>query len=239
MNRFFTDNIIAGQSARISGEDVRHISKVLRLRIGDSVCLCDGAGTEYLAKIAEIGKDSVLCSVDGGKPSTTESKHRVTLFQGVPKSSKMEVIIQKCVELGVHSIQPVWMSRCVPSSSREDENRIKRYQRVSLEAAKQSCRGIIPDVLPPRRLREIDFSGYDRLIVAYEMEKATTLKEVLKNTEGEKIGIVIGPEGGLEAGEVRFLNEAGGKTVTLGERILRTETAGMAMLAQILYELEG
>ena len=238
MNRFFTDRI-SGNTAEITGEDVRHIGKVLRLKTGDRITVCDGRGTEYAAVIDGIGPDSVSCTLSDGKPCDTESGYHVTLLQAVPKTGKMETIVQKCVELGVYAVLPVLTARCVPVPSRDYEKKRVRYQRVALEAAKQSGRGIIPEVGSLIRLSELDVSRFDDLIVAYERERDTTLKQVLREGVGKKIGILIGPEGGFEEEEIRRLTEQGCRTVSLGTRILRTETAGMAVLAQILYELES
>ncbi|MBQ6425401.1 MAG: 16S rRNA (uracil(1498)-N(3))-methyltransferase [Clostridia bacterium] len=238
MNRFFTDRI-QGNTAEIAGEDIRHIEKVLRLRAGDRIVVCDGAGTDYTAEISSICPDRVTCALSDARASDTESAVRVTLLQAVPKSGKMETIVQKCVELGVYAVQPVLTARCVPLPSRDYEKKRVRYQRVALEAAKQSRRGIIPAVGSLIPLDAVDVSRFDSLIVAYEQEKETTLKQVLKEGVGREIGILIGPEGGFEEDEISRLRERGSRTVSLGTRILRTETAGMAMLAQILYELES
>lgn len=238
MNRFFTDNI-QGNTAWIAGDDVSHIRKVLRLRSGDRIIVCDGNGTEYAAEITEIGPDRVDCLLSDMRPCDTESTYRVTLLQAVPKTGKMETIVQKCVELGVYEIQPVLTERCVPLPTRDYEKKRVRYQRVALEAAKQSRRGIVPQVLPLVPLGQVDTSRFDDLIVAYELEREASLKSVLRRGVGKRIGVLIGPEGGLEETEVRRLTDLGGKTVSLGTRILRTETAGMALLSQLLYELES
>ena len=150
----------------------------------------------------------------------------------------METIVQKCVELGIDTVVPTLLSRCVAVPTRDFEKKRIRYQRVAEEAAKQSRRGIIPTVTGVVKVQDIDCTAFDTVLVAYEDERGTTLKEVLRGGVGERIAIVIGPEGGLEASEVELLRSRGAKTVSLGARILRTETAGMAMLAQILYELD-
>ena len=143
MNRFFTEDI-AGDTARITGEDVRHIARVLRLRPGDGVVLCDGRVREYTAVIERIGEAEVVCRLGPGRLSPAEPAHRVTLFQALPKSGKMETIVQKCVELGVFAVAPVVTARCVALPTKEFEKKRLRYQRVALEAAKQSRRGIVP-----------------------------------------------------------------------------------------------
>ena len=234
MNRFFTEDI-AGDTARITGEDVKHISRVLRLHVGEQIAVCDGRANEYIGEIISISDAEVRCRVGEAQPSLTESRVRVTLFQGLPKSGKMETIVQKCVELGIDTVVPTLLSRCVAVPTRDFEKKRIRYQRVAEEAAKQSRRGIIPNVTGVVRVQDIDCAAFDTVLVAYEDEHATTLKEVLRAGVGERIAIVIGPEGGFEESEIDFATSCGGKTVSLGKRILRTETAavtavGMCML---------
>lgn len=238
MSRFFTNEIAPdGSSARITGEDVRHISKVLRLRIGDVVELCDGACMEYQGKISSITPDVVTLELADAHTSPAEAEHRVTLFQGLPKAGKLETIIQKCTELGIDTVVPVEMERCVVVA-KDFSKKLERYQRVAEEAAKQSRRGMIPSVKDAVSLKKVDFSCFDTVLVPYEGEQEMTLKTALQNGVGKRIAVIIGPEGGFEQEEVAYLQKQGGIPVTLGSRILRTETAGMAVLAQILYELE-
>jgi len=239
MSRFFTSDI-AGDTARIMGEDVKHLSRVLRLRVGDTVDICNGSGTDYTGTITSVTQEEVLCTLSDAHPAPTEPNCRVTLFQGLPKSGKMELIVQKCVELGIDSLVPVETARCVAVPTRDFENKRVRYQRVAAEAAKQSRRGIIPTVSTVEKLSRLDLSGFDLVLVAYEEERETTLKTALRqNTDAKRIAVIIGPEGGLERSEVEALIEKGAVSVSLGTRILRTETAGMAVLAQVLYELEA
>lgn len=238
MSRFFTNEIAPdGSSARITGEDVRHISKVLRLRIGDVVELCNGACMEYQGKISSITPDVVTLELTDAHTSPAEAEHRVTLFQGLPKAGKLETIIQKCTELGIDTVVPVEMERCVVVA-KDFSKKLERYQRVAEEAAKQSRRGMIPSVKDAVSLKKVDFSCFDTVLVPYEGEQEMTLKTALQNGVGKRIAVIIGPEGGFEQEEVAYLQKQGGIPVTLGSRILRTETAGMAVLAQILYELE-
>ena len=149
-----------------------------------------------------------------------------------------ETIVQKCVELGVYSVVPMLTQYCVVQPKESFSGRIERWQRVAEEAAKQSRRGIIPQILPLVRLESASFLDYDLVLLAYENERATTLKQTLTGFLGKRIAMLIGPEGGFSEEEVNRLTERGAKSVSLGKRILRTETAGMAMLAQILYEVE-
>ena len=238
MRRFFCDNI-TGNSAAITGDDAHHISRVLRMKAGDVLSLCDGAGYEYDAVITAISQERVDCSLGEKHNSEAESAVQVTLFQCLPKTGKMELIVQKCTELGVFSIVPVLSAHCVVVPNKDYDKKRERYNRVALEAAKQSRRAMIPQVLPLTELKKIDVQSFDLFLVAYEDETAVSLKQALRaaNTPAS-IALLIGPEGGLEEGEVAQLVKAGAKSVSLGKRILRTETAGMAMLAQTLYEVE-
>ncbi len=239
MNRFFVEpQQIEGAVARIIGEDVKHIGRVLRLESGDEVTLCDGAGTDYLARIEALQKDEVLLSILQSAPSITEPRHKVTLYQGLPKAGKMELILQKCVELGLYALVPVAALRSVVKiSPKEFEAKRVRYQRVAYEAAKQARRGIIPQVLPLCTAFQTATARHDLLLIADEEEQAASLQSVLRAHPGAlDIGLVIGPEGGLARSEVEGLLANGGRCLTLGLRILRTETAGMAALAMVLYE---
>ena len=237
MHRFFTNEIQNG-TATVRGEDVKHIAKVLRLRAGDAVQLCDGAGNECDAVIASVSPDAVTFDTQPWSRAKTESETRVTLFQCLPKAGKMETIIQKCVELGASAFVPVQSERCVVVLKPPYAGRIERWQRVSEEAAKQSRRGVIPQVNLPVALDKLDFSAFDTVLVAFENERAVSLKAALREGCGTRIAIVIGPEGGFSDAEIETLTGKGAQSVSLGTRILRTETAGMAMTAQILYEVE-
>ena len=238
MRRFFCDNI-AESTATISGDDAHHISRVLRMKPGDALSLCDGAGGEYDAVITSVSPEAVVCTLGGKYDSSTESPVAVTLFQCLPKTGKMETIVQKCTELGVFAVVPVVSARCVVIPNKDFEKKRDRYNRVALEAAKQSRRAVVPQVQPLIELKKVDPTQFDLFLVAYEEEDARSLKIALRQADSPKtIAILIGPEGGLEEGEVSRFTAEGALSVSLGKRILRTETAGMAMLAQILYEVE-
>jgi 16S rRNA (uracil1498-N3)-methyltransferase len=240
MHRFFVDKAaIAGGAATLAGEDVKHIANVLRLRAGDTITLCDGEGNEYAARIQAIGA-KVQCAVGEAAPAKGEPLHRVTLYQGLPKAGKMETVIQKCVELGAFAIVPVAAQRSVVKLTAKDyAGKRARYQRVAYEAAKQARRGIIPQIGELCSFFTADFRSHDLVIIADEEERVTTLKAALQTHAGLDIALVVGPEGGLAREEAEALRARGGIAVTLGKRILRTETAGMAMLAMTLYEWEG
>lgn len=239
MRRFFCDNI-AGSTATITGDDAHHILRVLRMKTGDALSLCDGAGYEYAAAISSISADAVVCAIGERRISEVESPVQITLFQCLPKTGKMETIVQKCTELGVYAIVPVLSARCVSVPNKKDfEKKRERYARVALEAAKQSRRAMVPEVRPLVEIKKIDPSAYGLFLVAYEDESARTLKQALHAADATKnVALLIGPEGGFEETEIARLSAAGAVSVSLGRRILRTETAGMAMLAQTLYEVE-
>ncbi len=240
MHRFFVDaSAIQNNKAAVTGEDVAHIKKVLRLSAGDEIIVSDGQCYEYIAKIEEVSTNEVLLHLEGKRKCVTEPEVKVSLFQGLPKAGKMELIVQKCVELGVHSIVPVDMARSVVKVGKDYEKKLVRYRRVALEAAKQSRRGIVPEVKKLCSINEIDVSAFDAVIVGYEEENKRTLKQALNScADAKNIAIVIGPEGGFEKSEIESLKERGALCITLGARILRTETAGMAMLAMVLYDRE-
>ena len=236
MNRFFVDDI-GPDAAVIEGEDLKHLSSVLRLRKGDHVMLSDGKGSECEGEIQRMEPGKALVKTGPWRPCVSEPHHKLTVFQCLPKAGKMETIIQKCTELGMNALVPTLSARCVVQPGRDFDKKLQRYQKVAREAAMQSHRGIVPEVLPLIELKKVDLSIFDTVYVAYEGEKEQSLKAVMGDKPGRRIALFIGPEGGFEAEEVAALAEKGAQAVSLGPRILRTETAGMAMVAEILFEL--
>ena len=236
MNRFFVDNI-GPDTACIEGEDLKHLSSVLRLRKGDRVMLSDGRGSECEGEIQRIEVGRALVKTGPWRPCVSEPHHKVTVFQCLPKAGKMETIVQKCTELGMNALVPTLSSRCVVQPGRDYDKKLQRYRKVAREAAMQSHRGLIPEVLPLVELRKADLSIFDTVYVAYEGEREQSLKHVMADRPGRRIALFVGPEGGFEEEEVAALVQKGAKAVSLGPRILRTETAGMAMVAEILFEL--
>ena len=241
MHRFFiSPGDIEDGFVRIGGEDAIHIGRVLRLKEGDEIALCDGNCLEYRAVLRDIGKKGAVAELLEAKELRTEPRCSVTLYQGIPKAGKLETIIQKGTELGIVRFVPFSCERSIVKPWSGGDDKCARYQRVAYEAAKQSHRGRVPVVEAP-----LSFAGlcgalvrHTLAITAWEEERALSLKSVLRGGGTEDIAIVIGPEGGLSAGEVERLAQAGARPVTLGPRILRTETAGPAMAAMILYETE-
>ena len=236
MNRFFVENIGPGVAV-IEGEDCKHLASVLRLKKGDHVMLSDGKGSECQGEIERVEPGRALVKTGPWRPCVSEPHHKLTLFQCLPKAGKMETIIQKCTELGMYALVPTLSARCVVQPGRDFDKKLLRYRKVAREAAMQSHRGIVPEVLPLVDLKKADLSIFDTVYVAYEGEKTLTLKTAMDDMPGQRIALFIGPEGGFEPEEVASLAKKGAQAVSLGPRILRTETAGMAMAAQILFEL--
>lgn len=247
MPRFFVkDEQIKENKIKIEGTDVNHIKNVLRAKIGEEIQICNNA-KDYNCIIEQIEQDQIVCQIKEIIENQTEAKIQVTIFQGLPKSDKMELIIQKSVELGAYDITPVEMKRCVVKLNEKDKvKKIERWQKISEVAAKQCERGIVPKINKITNIKNICnlCNNYDIVLVAYENEKNNKLKTELRKikdnkiNENIKIAIIIGPEGGLEEKDVKDLEQAGAKIVTLGNRILRTETVALNVLSNIMYEWE-
>jgi len=236
MHRYFVKDI--GRIARIEGEDFLHLHQVLRCKLGDKLILCDGHGMDYDAQIESFENNAVVCRVGTGHPSGTEPGCHIALYQCLPKVGKFEFIIQKCTELGIRSITPVLSNRCVVVPKDFSKKNL-RYTRIAYEAAKQASRGLVPEIQDLQALSSLEPAGFDSMFVAYEKENTLMLKSALRDKAGLKsVALVVGPEGGFDEEEIRLLSEKGAMIVSLGPRILRTETAGLAMLAQLLYEVE-
>lgn len=239
MRRFFAECLdIDSSSVTLTGDEARHIKNVLRMKPGDEVLLINGRGEECLSRIVEFNESGVMLSVVDRKLCSADPAVDVTLFQCLPKQGKMEVIIQKCVELGVSRIVPTVSKRCVVKLDGKD-NKLVRWNKVAVEAAKQCGRARVPEVVSPGALDSVCFDSFDTVLLAYENEFDVGLKSVLRDGRvHSSIAVIIGPEGGFEPAEAEELVKRGAQTVSLGRRILRTETAGMAAVAQIMYELE-
>jgi 16S rRNA (uracil1498-N3)-methyltransferase len=242
MPRFFVNSeAIENENIMISGEDFNHIKNVLRLRQGDSLVISDGNCTDYDVVIDRYASSYVVARIIGKNKNNNESEIDITLFQGVPKSDKMDMIIQKSVEMGVKRIIPVLTERTVVkiNNEKDSRNKVTRWQRIAQEASKQCNRGILPTVENPIAFYEAvtKFKRADMSLIPYEKECGNKLKPILKSNNAKTISIMIGPEGGFSAGEVGLAAENGFLPVTLGPRILRTETAGLLALSIIMYEL--
>ena len=245
---FIKDEQLKDNKITIIGEDVKHISNVLRMKIGEKIQVCNiDTNENYSAELELISKEKVVCNVIEKIKSQAESNLNLKIFQGIPKSDKMELIIQKSTELGVKEIIPVDMERCVSKISGKDEKKkLERWQKISEVAAKQSGRDMIPKIRNVMKIKQIcqEINDYDMLIVPYEKAEGYSFKSAIeemksKNRNNLVVGIVIGPEGGFESAEIDELELSGAKIVTLGKRILRTETVALAMSSVIMYELGG
>lgn len=240
MYNFFIENDqFYNNSVDIKDENFNHIKNVLRMKINDELIVSNKEkGNSFLCKISEIGENRIVCSIIEEREST-EPIIEVSLFQGIPKSDKMEFIIQKNVEIGINKIYPVEMKFCIGKI--KDNKKITRWQTIAEAAAKQSKRNIIPTIENPISFKEMAevLKEYDLALVAYENEEKTNIKEVLQqNPDAKKIAIIIGPEGGISKEEVESLVTNGSKEVSLGKRILRTETASISMLSMIMYQYD-
>ena len=243
MHRFFiSKKDIKKDSIIITDDNAAHINKVLRLKKDDKIVLCDGEGIDYIARIDAIEKYGVKSTILNKEKSLGEAKIDITIYQGIPKFSKMDLIIQKATEIGAMRIVPVLTKRTVVKlSSKKDElKKVQRWQRISEEAAKQSNRGIIPFIDMPRTLDEAleDSSSMDLSLIPYEEEKDLSLKKAIAGTKPRSMAIFIGPEGGFEPDEIENAVDRGVIKVSLGNRILRTETAGLVVLSCIMYEFD-
>lgn len=241
-HRYFTTEVADG-CAVLRGADAHHLARVMRARLGDTVILCDGRAVEYTATITGFGEDTVEFSVEEGYPSTAEPTVEVTLFAGYPKQDKLEDIIRHGVELGCTHFVPFFSRYCVAAPKKEEQKNV-RYNRIAFEAAKQCGRGVLPDVaLPLPNFGTVcrSFSGYDLVLFFYE-GGGTPLRTLLKQAQALrqeggapcKIALVTGAEGGFAAEEAQAAADAGAKTVGLGPRILRCETAPLAALAAVM-----
>ena len=245
MNRFFSneDTVITEKYVEIYGEDVNHIRNVLRLRVGEEITLCNGLGCDYLCKLSDITQEKVVADIVDICDNLSELDTKITLFQGYPKSDKLELIIQKTIELGVSRIVPVMTKRTVVKlDDKKAGKKTKRYEGIARAAAKQCGRGIVPEITEPVSFKEsIDMAKYlDMSIIPYEeAEGIEYSRKVLSDIKGKRtLGIFIGPEGGFDREEVELAMKSGIIPITLGHRILRTETAGMAVMSIIMFEIE-
>lgn len=248
MSRFFVSNEqIDDDKIFIIGNDVNHIKNVLRMKNGDLLEVCNKENNKnYECEILNINNDKIELKILSMN-MTNEEKIKITIMQGIPKFDKMELIIQKSVELGVNEIIPLEMEHCVVKLKESDRlKKIERWKKISEVAAKQCMQNYIPEIRNVENIKNICKmkKDYDEIIVAYEKEDEVTLKSQINKikTNGKdvnRIAIIIGPEGGISNQEISLLKEAGVISVTLGKRILRTETVALNMLSIFKYEFES
>ena len=244
MSRFFvTPDAVGDVAIRITDrEDLHHMTKVLRLKPGDEIEVSDGTAWEYRGVLRLVTSEEAVADIVDKQAFAREPGIRITLFQGMPKQGKMELIIQKAVELGVSRVVPVFTDRSVVTDNGKMDKKIQRWQKIADEAVKQCRRGKIPEIGEDLTFSQMaeQLKDYDCVLFPYENEEDRSLKAGLRNltSKPQNLAIIIGPEGGFSDREAALLKEKGALCVTLGKTILRTETAGLAAIAMVLYELE-
>ena len=241
MPKFFVhNNSIGEKNIEITGSDAVHIATVLRARVDEEITVCDGYGTDYLCRLIGINKKQVLAEIIGKFKNENEPELKITLYQGIPKGDKMELVIQKCIEIGVDRIVPVITENTVVKINDKSEKKNIRWNKIAESAAKQCGRGKIPVVDKIMTFTEAveNSKESDTAIIPYEKEKDTSIRKFAKEFKGKSVGIFIGPEGGFSENEIELCRKIGISSVSLGKRILRTETAGLVTSVILLYELE-
>lgn len=238
MTRFFvTPEEMQGDFLLLTGENAAH-AKVLRLKAGEQVLVCDGIGNECICTISDVSNGQISLVVNARQPSESEAKVRVSVYMAFSKGDKLEHVIQKATELGAHEIVAFPSSRCV---SRPDDKsitkKVERWQKIAASAAEQSGRGYIPQVLTldSYKIALERAAKADLSILFYENERATTLRMALESNSYASVSLLTGPEGGLEPREVEMAKDAGLHVCTLGSRILRCETAPLCALSAVMY----
>lgn len=241
MPKFFADkSCIDDHTIVLDGENANHICAVLRCRTGDEITVCDGEGTDYICRLTQVDKKQVIAEVTDICSCGAEPKTKIRLYQGLPKADKMELIIQKCVEIGIDSIVPVETQFSVVKLSGKEDKKLARWNKIAQAAAKQCGRGKVPVVEGVMTFDKAveDSKTLDGAIIPYEREKDRGIRQFVNSFKGQSVGIFIGPEGGFSKDEVELAIQGNAVPVTLGKRILRTETAGLVTGAILLYELE-
>jgi 16S rRNA (uracil1498-N3)-methyltransferase len=245
MHRFYVNtNQIQDEIIHITGPDVNHIKNVLRMKQGEEIVICNGQGKDCYCIIKKVSEGEITAGILSKQETGTELKAKITLFQGLPKSDKMELIIQKAVELGVHEIVPVMTKRAIVKldDKKKEAKKLERWQAIAEGAAKQSGRGIIPTVKPVQSFQDAIKNAKNMGLGLIPYENATGMKDTkdIMNNLGQydSIGVFIGPEGGFEEAEIEHAKAEDIHPITLGRRILRTETAGLAILSMMVLMLE-
>lgn len=243
MHKFFTPaHMFSDTHAVITGEDVKHIYKVLRVKQGEKVVVNNLQSEEFLGEVEEVNKQEVSIRILEKLDVNNESNLHITLFQGMPKATKMDLIVQKSVELGVSEIIPTITDR-VDVKLKGEFKKLDRLNKIALEACKQSKRTIIPQVLAPMSFEDVlnKIDELDLMVIPYENATGYGVRAMVNSIDDKSsirnIGIMVGPEGGFEESEIEALKEKGAHIVTLGPRILRTETAGFTCVSLLQYEL--
>jgi len=248
MQRFFVENI-DGDIIEISGSEAHHLKNVLRKKKGDAVFLFDGKGNEYKAEIERIAELNIKLKIVTKTKKDTEPEIKINLFQSIPKLKKFDFIIEKSTELGVSKIIPVISERVIPKLSLRATDKQSRWKKISLSAAKQCGRTVIPEICSIVNFTDAvksigDNTNKSISLIPWECEQKTTMKQLLSDAKASAahsplaINVFIGPEGGFSNSEIELAKKYGVIPVTLGKRILRSETAPIVVISNILYELE-
>ena len=245
MQHFFVSpQQVKEEKIYVEGSDVNHIKNVLRMKLGEKLTVNDGEGWQYLCEVESYEADMAVLHIVEKSKAETELSSRIYLFQGLPKQDKMELIVQKAVELGAYQVIPVSTKRAVVKlDAKKAGKKVERWQQIAVSAAKQAGRGIVPTVgevcTYAQALKMAE--ELDVVLIPYELAEGIeeTKKIIAGIRPGQSVGVFIGPEGGYEEEEVKLAMEAGAKPVTLGRRILRTETAGLTTLSLLMFHLEG
>lgn len=243
MQRYFVEpHLFFGQQVTITGDDVHHIVNVMRSEIGQEILVSDGQGRTARARLTEIAGKQVLAQIMEWLDEQKELPVQVTIGQGLPKGDKMEWILQKGTELGAFAFFPFSSERTIVKLDQKKEGKkLERWGKIIKEAAEQSHRSILPQILPPLSFKQAVASanGYTKSVIAYEKEQGATLHQVFQSlAPGDSLLVLIGPEGGFSAAEVEMAEAAGIKPVSFGPRILRTETASQYLLSAVSYHFE-
>ncbi|MCD8090815.1 MAG: 16S rRNA (uracil(1498)-N(3))-methyltransferase [Clostridiales bacterium] len=240
MPKFFTDKKLIGESAlEIKGEEALHIAEVLRIRPGEEITVGDGEENDYICRTTAVKKASVMCDIIERKKNENEPGVKITLFQALPKGDKMDTVIQKCVEIGVTEIIPIDTKNSMVKVKDNEDKKLIRRNKIALSAAKQCGRGIIPKVrstIPFKEAVDLAVSGFDGALIPYERERENSIKSFAKSFSGKSLAVFIGSEGGFDESEINYALSKELSSVTMGKRILRTETAGLVASVIILYE---
>lgn len=242
MYRFFVSKeAFEDEVVKITGSDFNHISHSLRLKVGDRLVVNNGDGLDYIVEIDGFDENTVFAVIKGFQENRSEPSINISLAQALPKKGNMELIIQKCTEIGISKIIPISTERTIVKlEEKKQEKKIIRWQKIAEEAAKQSRRGKIPSIEGVCRLRELygSFPAYDLVLIPWEEEEKKGFRSVWQGIKKrpQDILIIIGPEGGFSAAEIESVKQHGGIPITLGPRIFRTETAGFVALITVLYQ---
>lgn len=245
MSRFYVSKeSVKENQVLISGKEAHHILDVMRLKVSDKIVVFDGTGKEYLSKVKEVGQKTLSLEIIKTRDTVTHERYNVTLMQAIPKKDKMDYIVEKATELGVDRVIPLITMRTIPDWSESKKvGIVERWERIAQEAAKQCGRTVLPEIEPIMDFKNaVTAAGpvctSEVRMIAALSDNAIKLKDVLKSYDSGKIIIVIGPEGDFTREEIEFANKAGFKTVSLGSRVLKSDTAALALLAMINYEYQ-